>query len=196
MATDTRKREPPVESKTFRVAEALGKDVGRGIARLDPRDLAAIGAEVGDIVSISGERTAVAKAMPAYADARGKKLVQIDGIIRGNAKAAIDGRVTIGRVEHAPAARIALRSVGEARVPDRASDTRYVGRLLEGLPVLVGDRVRATLFGSRFQDFEVVATTPADRMRRRPPPDPDRHRGRRPQGSGEGRDLLRGHRRA
>ncbi len=160
MAIDTRKPQPTVESRSFRVAEALGKDVGRGIARLDPRDLAAVGAEVGDIVSITGERMAVAKAMPAYADARGKKLVQIDGILRGNAKAAIDGRVTIARIEHAPAARIALRSVGEARVPDGASDTRYVGRLLEGLPVLVGDRVRATLFGSRFQDFEVVGTTP------------------------------------
>ncbi len=160
MATETRKREAPSESTSYRVTEALGKDVGRGIARLDPRDLAAIGAEVGDIVSITGERTAVAKAMPAYADARGKRLVQIDGVIRGNAKAAVDGRVTIARVEHAPAARITLRSVGEARVPDRASDTRYVGRLLEGLPVQVGDRVRATLFGSRFQDFEVASTTP------------------------------------
>jgi transitional endoplasmic reticulum ATPase len=160
MPIDTRKREAPVESASYRVAEALGKDVGRGIARLDPKDLARIGAEVGDILSITGERTAVAKAMPAYADARGKKTVQIDGIIRGNAKAALDGRVTIARVEHAPASRITLRSVGDARATGRGTDTRYVGRLLEGLPVLAGDRVRATLFGSRFQDFEVVATTP------------------------------------
>jgi len=160
MATETRKSEAQSGSASLRVAEALGKDVGRGIARLDPRDLARIGAEVGDILSIAGERTAVAKAMPAYPDERGKKIVQIDGILRGNAKAALDGRVTVTRIEHAPASRISLRPVGDARIPDRGGDTRYVGRLLEGLPVLVGDRVRATLFGSRYQDFEVVATTP------------------------------------
>ncbi|MEI7703325.1 MAG: CDC48 family AAA ATPase [Deltaproteobacteria bacterium] len=160
MSTETKKREAPSDRSSFRVTEALGKDVGRGIARLDPKDLAAMGAEVGDILSITGERTSVAKAMPAYADARGKRLVQIDGIVRGNARAALDGRVTVARIEHTPATRIALRSVGDSRAPDRAADTRYVGRLLEGLPVLVGDRVRATLFGSRFQDFEVTATTP------------------------------------
>jgi transitional endoplasmic reticulum ATPase len=159
MPAETRTR-PAAGSSSFRVAEALGKDVGRGIVRLDPADLARLGAEVGDILAITGERTAVAKAMPAYADARGKKIVQIDGIVRGNARANLDGRVTVARVEHAPAARISLRPVGESRVPDRSADGRYVGRLLEGLPVQAGDRVRANLFGSRFQDFEVATTTP------------------------------------
>ena len=158
--TEPKKRETPAESLSLRVAEALVKDVGRAIARLDPKDLARIGAEVGDIVRIAGERTTVAKAMPAYSDSRGKSLVQIDGITRGNAKVGIDQRVKVTKVDHVHATKIVMRPVGDIPAPERNADTRYVGRLLEGLPIVVGDRVRATLFGSRYQDFEVAATHP------------------------------------
>jgi transitional endoplasmic reticulum ATPase len=162
MASETKRREKQEEVNSFRVAEAIGKDVGRGIARLDPKDLALLGAEVGDILTIVGERTTVAKAMPAYSDSRGKGLLQIDGIIRGNAKVGLDQRVKLAKAQHAPAAKIVMRPVGEAPSTKRDGDTRYVGRLLEGLPLLVGDRVRAMLFGSRYQDFEVVATHPRE----------------------------------
>ena len=46
---------------TLRIAEAKAKDVGRGIARIDPQDLEKIGAEVGDIIQIEGKRKTVAK---------------------------------------------------------------------------------------------------------------------------------------
>ncbi|PIP06796.1 MAG: hypothetical protein COX52_06040, partial [Syntrophobacterales bacterium CG23_combo_of_CG06-09_8_20_14_all_48_27] len=48
---------------TLRIAEAKAKDVGRGIARIDPQDLEKIGAEVGDIIQIEGKRKTVAKVM-------------------------------------------------------------------------------------------------------------------------------------
>ena len=144
----------------LRISEAGGKDVGRGIARLDPKDLALLGAEVGDILEIVGQRTTVAKAMPSYADARGKSVIQVDGIIRGNARVGLDDRITVRRVRHLAAATLAVRQVGGATAALKRDDSRYVGRLLEGLPVVAGDRVRAALFGARFQDFEVVSTKP------------------------------------
>ena len=159
----TEKRARVVDGLEARVAEALGKDVGRGLARLDPKDLARLGAAVGDIVELVGERRTVAKAMPSYSESRGKGLVQIDGITRGNAKISLDQRVTVRRIEHSPATKIVVRPVGQLPALKRDGDDRYVGRLLEGLPLVVGDRVRATLFGSRYQDFEVVATHPKDR---------------------------------
>jgi len=167
--TEPRKRESPSrpeapkaapETVSLRVAEALGKDVGRGIARLDPKDLAQLGAEVGDILSIAGERTTVAKAMPAYSENRGKGGLQIDGVTRGNAKAGLDQRVKVSRIAAAPATKIVLRAVGTVPALQKSGDSRYVTRLLEGLPLLEGDRVRATLFASRYQDFEVVSTQP------------------------------------
>ena len=55
-----------IKRLTLRVSEALAKDVGRGIARIDPKDMAEMDAEVGDIIQILGKRPAVAKVMPAY----------------------------------------------------------------------------------------------------------------------------------
>ncbi|MBI5481149.1 MAG: CDC48 family AAA ATPase [Deltaproteobacteria bacterium] len=162
MHTETKRREAPVEVLSLRVAEGLGKDVGRGVARLDPKDLSRLGVELGDILTIEGERATVAKAMPAYAENRGQGLVQIDGITRSNAKTGLDQRVKVSRASHAPAGRLVLRSVGDLPALKRDGDTRYVGRLLEGLPVVGGDRVRAMLFGSRHQDFEVTGTQPKD----------------------------------
>ena len=158
------KRQATSSTLTLRVAEAPGRDVGRGLARLDPKDLAQLGAAVGDILEIDGERKTVAKAMPAYNESRGQGLVQIDGITRSNAKIGLDQRVTVRKVQHDEAMKIVIRPLGELPTLQRQDgDSRYVGRLLEGLPLVVGDRVRATLFGSRHQDFEVIATQPRER---------------------------------
>ena len=42
-------------SSTYRVAEALPKDVGRGLARLDPKDMAELGVEIGDVIEVTVE---------------------------------------------------------------------------------------------------------------------------------------------
>jgi len=145
---------------TLRVAEGQSKDVGRGIARIDPQDFERIGAAIGDIVAITGKRTTVAKIMPAYHADRGKGIVQIDGIIRENAQASLDEKVRIHKVDHQIAKRITLAPLGSRRTLPRGSDSRYVGRLLEGLVIAEGDRVRVNLFGTRSVDFTVTGTSP------------------------------------
>ena len=79
-----------VDSKTLalRVAEALPKDAGRGVVRLDPLDLERLGADIGNVVEITGKETAVARAMPAYPDQRGQGLIQMDGILRATRRPA------------------------------------------------------------------------------------------------------------
>lgn len=84
------------EALMFRVSEALAKDVGRGIARIDPKDMVEVGAEVGDIIQIMGKRPAVAKAMPAYMEDRGKDIIQLDGITRGNAQSGLGEKAQVG----------------------------------------------------------------------------------------------------
>ncbi|MFH1941756.1 MAG: CDC48 family AAA ATPase [bacterium] len=148
-------------SKALRVSESLAKDVGRGIARIDPKDMKEIGAEVGDIVEIMGKRKTVAKLMPTYSDVRGKSTIQIDGILRKNAQAGIDEKVTIQKILFQPAQKIVLSPLSVMPASQREKDIRYIGRLIEGLPLIVGDAVRATLFGSSFQDFKVEETLPS-----------------------------------
>ena len=88
---------------TCRVAEALPKDVGRGLARLDPKDMAELGVEIGDVVEVVGKQTTVARVMPTHADLRGKRSIQIDGIARANAGAGLGEQVTVRRAEAKPA---------------------------------------------------------------------------------------------
>ncbi len=144
---------------TLKVAEARPRDVGRGIARMDPRDLEKLGCEVGDVVGISGKRKTVAKVMPAYMEDRGKGIIQIDGIIRENAQIGLDEKATLEKASYKPAERITLSPITISGLRGE-KDTRYIGRLLEGLPLVSGDRVRATLFGARSCDFKVLDTVP------------------------------------
>ncbi len=149
-----------IKTLTLKVSEALAKDVGRGIARIDPKDMVEIGAEVGDIVQIRGKRLAVAKVMPTYMEDRGKGIVQIDGITRENAQIGLGERAQIQKVECKAANTLVLAPITPSSAFAQERDTGYIGRLMEGLAVTSGDKVRVTLFGTRYQEFSVVDTSP------------------------------------
>jgi transitional endoplasmic reticulum ATPase len=140
---------------TLRVAEAFSKDVGRGLARIDPEDMKVLGAEVGDIIEITGKRTTVAKLMPTFSGDRSKSIIQIDGIVRGNAQVGVDEKVKVRKTSAQSASVIELSSNKATR-----RDTRYIGKLLGGLPIVKGDIVRITLFGTRYQEYTVIDTRP------------------------------------
>ena len=141
----------------LKVTEALGKDVGRAYARMGPEDLEKLQLAIGDIVEVTGKRQTVAKAMPAYKELRGRSRVQLDGISRENAGAGIDDFVQLRKVACHPAERVVLTPI---TITPGERDLQYIGSLLDGLPVREGDRIRATLFGSRTADFKVEALTP------------------------------------
>lgn len=141
----------------LKVTEALSKDVGRAIARMGPEDLEKLGAAVGDTVEIVGKRQTVCRAMPAYKELRGQSRVQLDGLTRENAGAGIDEFIIIRKVSCAPAEKVVLSPAG-VTLSDR--DLKYIGGLLDGLSVVQGDRIRATLFGSRSAAFKVESTVP------------------------------------
>ena len=141
----------------LRVGEALPKDMGRAFARMDPDDLQRLGVSIGEIVEVTGKRATVCKAMPAYKEHRGHTRIQIDGLSRENAGAALNEVVRVQKVASRPATRVVLTPT-TIQPTDR--DLKYIGSLLDGLPVLVNSRVRATLFGSRWANFTVESTVP------------------------------------
>jgi transitional endoplasmic reticulum ATPase len=147
------------EEIALKVKEALAKDVGRAFARIDPADMARLDLSVGEIVQLEGKRATAVKVLPCYPEERGKGIVQIDGIVRENAQAGLEDRVRIRKATAQPAARLVLASLDGVRL-SKEQDARYVGSLLEGLPLIVGDRLRARLFGTRTNDFRVVSSTP------------------------------------
>jgi transitional endoplasmic reticulum ATPase len=141
----------------LKVTEAIGKDVGRALARIGPEDLERLHVTIGDTVEVAGKRATVCKVMPAYKELRGQSRVQLDGLTRENAGAALDEFVQVRKIAVRPAQRIRLAPLTIA--PD-SRDLQYIGSLLDGLPVQAGDRIRAALFGSRCADFKVENTLP------------------------------------
>jgi transitional endoplasmic reticulum ATPase len=57
-----------------------------------------------------------------------------------------------------PAEKVVLTAL---TITPRDRDLVYIGSLLDGLPTMAGDRIRAALFGAKTADFKVVSSTPA-----------------------------------
>jgi transitional endoplasmic reticulum ATPase len=145
------------EAFKLRVTEALSKDVGRALARIDPQDLERLRIEIGEIVEVSGKRRTVCKAMPAFKEHRGQSRILMDGLSRKNAGTGLDETVQVSKIASTAAERVVL---APTTVTPTGRDLNYIGGLLDGLPVVEGDWIRAALFGSRHADFQVEATTP------------------------------------
>jgi transitional endoplasmic reticulum ATPase len=141
----------------LKVVEALSKDVGRAFARMGPEDLEKLQVTIGDIVEVTGKRKTVCKAMPAYMEFRGQSSVQLDGLSRENAGAGLNDHVSVSKISYRSAEQITL---APTNITPQDRDLKYIGSLLDGLPVVTGDRIRANLFGSRSANFKVQNTTP------------------------------------
>ncbi len=142
---------------TLKVSESTGKDVGRGLARIDPADMHRLGLDVGDMVEVAGQKATVCKLLPTFKEHRGKGRLQIDGIVRENAGVGLGESAAVRPAAVQPAVEVVLDPQGYT--PSNR-DLEYIGSRLDGLPVVSGNRVRATLFGNRFADFLVKGTSP------------------------------------
>ncbi|HNG95629.1 MAG TPA: AAA family ATPase, partial [Acidobacteriota bacterium] len=127
---------PEILTLELRAAEALSRDVGRGIARLDPADMDLLGAVTGDILEIFGKRRTVAKVMPAFKEHRGQQVLQIDGIIRDNAGISLNDKVIAQVIHPQLATFVQLTPVSTA--PRRQAYNSYIGKLIDGLAVIEG----------------------------------------------------------
>lgn len=144
----------------LKVVEANPRDVGRGIARVDPEVMEKLGIDnSGEIVSLKGKRETVAKIMPTFPELRGRGVVQIDGILRENAQAGIDEQVKLARIKVKEARRVILSPL--TLTGKMTTDSAYLSRQLSAIPVAQGDRVQATFLGAKKQDFRVVETLPS-----------------------------------
>ena len=147
------------EKLILKVKESLAKDVGRAIARIDPEDMTLLKLKIGDLVEIEGKKKTPVKIMPCYLEDRGQSIIQIDGLIRENSQCSIDEKVVINTIRYELASMVTLLPLTFSSGLQE-KDTKYIGSLVEGQPVVTGNRIRATLFGSKSYDFKVVDTSP------------------------------------
>lgn len=132
--------------KILRVEEAKGRDVGRGIARIDPLAAKEMGLVAGDIISIEGKKNTACIYWPGYPEDSGKEGIRIDGTTRRNAGVSIDDKVKVKKIEAKPAEKITLAPTEELRIVGAEG---YLLQLLEGHVVTKGDSIELNIMGRR-----------------------------------------------
>ena len=146
-----------MDSITLRVAEAYAKDVGRGIAVVDPKVAREMGWKTGDVIEISGKRKTYALLWPGHMDDYGTGVIRIDGNIRNNAGVGIDDKVSVRKVEAKIAEKVTLATSKQLRI---VGVEDYLAQVLEGRVVARNSILTLNLMGNKI-DFNVVATVPA-----------------------------------
>jgi transitional endoplasmic reticulum ATPase len=131
---------------SLRVAEAQSRDVGRGIARIDPKISSEIGLSAGDVVEIHGKKKTVAIYWPGYQEDYGKGIIRIDGYIRNNAGAGIDEKVDIKKVDAKEAKKITIAPTEPLRI---MGGEEYLKQILENRVISRGDLIPLGIMGRR-----------------------------------------------
>jgi transitional endoplasmic reticulum ATPase len=74
----------------LRVAEAKHRDVGKRRARIDPRHMAQLGIQAGEVIEIVGRRSTAVTAWPADEEEKETDIIRIDGQTRKNAGVGVN----------------------------------------------------------------------------------------------------------
>src|SRR5947209_5444072 len=137
-----------------------GFQVGRGVARIDPGDMAKLACQPGDIIMIKGARTTAAKVVPSAIVDRGQQTIQMDSQVRQNCASGLGERITVQKARVKNAEKITLLPLSGG-APIQESDLQYIARYLVGLPVTIGDLLRVGTPGAAPREFLIISTTPA-----------------------------------
>ncbi|HSB04296.1 MAG TPA: AAA family ATPase [Thermodesulfobacteriota bacterium] len=144
----------------LRVTEALTEDVGKGLARIDPEDMKALSAVLGDLVEITGEKKTVARITGTLQESYGKKVIQIDGITRANAKVNLGEKVRLRKIPRQTATTVLVSPLDFSNVLPEERELDQYAKLLQGLPVTVGDKINIPFLAGKERLFQVEATAP------------------------------------
>ncbi len=144
----------------LRLVVVEGIQVGRGVARIDPSDMANLQCQAGDVVMITGSRTTAAKVVPGTLPERGgQHTIQMDSQVRQNSASGLGEYVTLHKANVKAAEKVTLLPLsGGARIQE--SDLQYIARYLIGLPVTIGDLLRVGTPGTTPREFLIIGTNP------------------------------------
>ncbi len=143
----------------LQVLEGLVEDVRKGVVRINREDMQQLGLEMGDIVSIQGERTTVAKVYPAFGEMYGQLIIQMDGVVRRNAGVGVRDPVKIKKVSCRKANQVVLTPLENFNSWSK-EDEKQLKELLVGIPLITDDELSVILFGYQERGFRVLGTAP------------------------------------
>jgi len=140
----------------LRVAEALKRDVGRGIVRFDRKYQRELGVEPGDIVELRGEKITAAIVANAHPDDRGLDIIRMDGYIRRNAGVSIGDYVTVRRAEVKEAKKVVLAPAQRGvfiQIPGEMIKQNLLGRPVVKSDIIVASGREEFYIGSPFDEL-------------------------------------------
>ncbi len=144
----------------LKVTETLAEDVGKGLARLDPEDMKVLSGVLGDLIEIDGEKKTVARMTATFQESFGKRMIQIDGITRNNARANLGEVVKIKKIPRLTAVTVLVTPLDfTAVLPDERELDQY-SKVLQGLAVIAGDKINIPFLAGKERFFQVEATSP------------------------------------
>ena len=132
---------------TLKVAEAFQNDIGRGIIRIDSKAKKDLGVSTGDIVKLTGKKSALAIVWQAHPEDEGLEMIRMDGILRQNAGVSLGDRLKVEQVQTKEATKIVLVPREQGR-PFSPGFEQYVKKRLIGKPVLKGNVLPVGVFGT------------------------------------------------
>jgi len=141
----------------LKVSEAFQNDIGRGIARIDSSAKKKLDASTGDIIKITGKKSALAIVWQSHPNDEGLGVVRIDGISRQNAGVGLGDRVSLTRVEVKNARKVMLAPRESMRFS--SGFDLYVKKRLVGKPLIKGNILPVGVFGTSIP-LVVVQTIP------------------------------------
>ncbi len=144
----------------LKIAEALAEDVGKGLARLDPEDIKALNAVLGDVIEISGEGKTVARITGVFSEFYGKRAIQIDGITRSNAKANLGEVVRVNKIPRVTATTVLVTPLDFTTLLPEERELDQFAKVLQGLAVIAGDKINIPFLAGKDRFFQVEATSP------------------------------------
>jgi len=124
----------------LRVGELTNRsESGRGIARIDSRNMSSLGIREGDVVEIEGSKKTAAIAVGAYPADVGLNVIRIDGITRKNAGIGVGESVKVLKAEVKDATKIVIAPADGPIQGFSQSDPTILQRNLFMRPVNKGD---------------------------------------------------------
>jgi transitional endoplasmic reticulum ATPase len=142
------------------VREAHAGDADRGIARIDPKDMAFYGLSEGDLVLIEGKRPYPVRILPCEVDDRGKSLILVDRLTRENLGVSLGDKVDLLPAKWERAVEVTLSQETGESVSVVPGGTSLLASFLNGKGLLRGGKIRGTIFGNSPCEFLVKKTKP------------------------------------
>ncbi len=146
-------------SVKLKVAEAIQKDVGKGVVRIDESFRNKLGLQGLDVVEVIGSRNTPALAARAYPSDEGLDIIRMDGLVRTNANTGIGDYIEVRKAQWKEAKNVKLSPVSKG--VKIAASGEMLRSVLQNRPVSKGDFISTTSSsqqktlggGLMFEDF-------------------------------------------